>query len=119
AKRIRAEVMGDRRRSGVLSPIRGHKIARGQLFKRWARIASTSPSKRTGFRLCQLCWKLVHGRKYHTDPGLCWDTWRRTFSYNAERERRRRSKEKSGRRPIDPPTPGFVGRPPQPEKIAQ
>jgi hypothetical protein len=119
AKRIRAAVLGDRRQLGVLSPTRGPSIARGQLFKRWARVASHSPSTRGGFRLCQLCWKLVHGRKYHTGPGLCWDTWRRTSNYNDERERRRWSKEKLGPHPIDPPIPRFVGHLPQPGKIAQ
>lgn len=126
SRRIRHELMGwglvaKRRRARQGSPRRGPAIARGQLFKRWA-------SKRQGFALCRLCWKLVHGRKYHASekrgrqsvgPALCWEAWRDSPEFQEERERRRWAKEKPGRQPIEPPVPGFVGHLPQPHKIAQ
>ena len=94
---IRSEVMqwGHHTRPRLYghSPKRGPAISRGQALLRWA--------SQKDIRLCKLCWKLVEGRDFHA---LCFEVWRRTPQYYEKRE---------------PPVPGFIGRPPRADKIAQ
>jgi hypothetical protein len=130
ARGIRQELMGwgryakRRPQSAAVRP----GLARFNLFKRWARVLIISPKRRSPCSLCPLCWTFVQGRKYHTStkrnrrsvgPMLCWEVWRDSVEFQREREERRQSQKKLGRRPIDPPVPGFVGHLPHPENVAR
>lgn len=125
AKRIVDELMGwghfAKRRAAHSSRARARRPSRDRLFKRWAKTASSTPSRRSGFQLCHLCWKFVHGRRrYHT---MCWATWRSSPEYREQLRQRRSSPPEGARGHIDPPVTRFVirfrGPVPSSEKITQ
>jgi hypothetical protein len=119
AKQIRREVWAPSRKSaalkrklwrrGLVSPRRGPRISRGQVLR-----LGNGQHKLKNLRTCLLCHLLIHGRKYQKYHSKCWKVWMRSSDFQRERERRRWSTQKSGRQPIDPPYPGFMGPPPAP-----